>query len=96
MTECVKKAIKHVETTAYDPNGPLRKCHCMPACSEIEYPFSITQVKLDSAKSLQLSSELITALPQLDNDSFVKENLALVHIYHENLHFLKLERGEVR
>ena len=28
-------------------------------------------------------------------DNFVRENIAIVHIYHENLHFLKHERGEV-
>ena len=93
--ECEEEAIEYVETTAYDPNGPLQTCQCLPACSEMKFPFAMSQGKLDSAKNLKISSDLKAALPELNNDNFVKENWAIIHIYHENLHFLKHERGEV-
>jgi hypothetical protein len=34
-------------------------------------------------------------MPQLTNDKFVKENVAIVHVYNQHLHFLKRKRGEV-
>ncbi len=33
--------------------------------------------------------------PDLANDDYVEENVAILHIYHNDLHFLKRERGEV-
>ena len=30
-----------------------------------------------------------------ENDTYVKENLAVMHIYFENLHFMQKERGEL-
>ena len=92
QAKCVRDEIYYVKTTAYDPNGPLQKCKCSPACSEMEFPFTMSQGKLDKP-------ELLTdlGLPDEFNDStYVTENLAVVHIYHENIHFLKHERGEVR
>ena len=78
--KCVRKAIDEVKTTAHDPNGPLQKCKCSPACSEMEFPFTMSHGKLDKP---ELLADL--GLP----DDYVTENLAVVHIYHENIHFLK-------
>ena len=38
---------------------------------------------------------LKTKVPGIKDDSYVKENIAILHIYHEELHFLKHERGQV-
>ncbi len=32
--------------------------------------------------------------PEYDNDSYVEQNLALMHIYFKNLHFIRHQRGE--
>ena len=55
----------------------------------------MSQGVLSDAKSLKLKDSVKEAIPDLANDIFVKENIAIVHIYHENLHFLKNERGQV-
>ena len=84
-----------VETSAYDPEGPVAQCKCLPACTEMRFPFSMSQSKLNSAKNLKLSAKLKADFPKLEDDTFVQENIAVVHFYHDNLHFLKHERGEV-
>ena len=55
----------------------------------------MTQGVLSNAKSLKFKSSLTETIPDLTDDLFVRENIAIIHIYHENLHFLKHERGEV-
>ena len=94
-TSCVEEAIELVETTAFQPVGPVSECQCKPACTETTFPFSNTQGKLSRAENLKLKKELKNALPQLTDDNFIAENIAIVHIYHEALHFLKRQRGEV-
>ena len=70
-------------------------CNSKLACTEFKFPFSMTQSELNIAKKLKLGKELKERIPNLTNDTYVKENIALLHIYHENLHFIKQERGEV-
>ena len=94
-TPCVEEAIELVETTAFQTTGPVKECNCKPACTETTFPFSNTQSKLSIAANLKLKSALKNANSQLANDEFVTENVAVVHVYHEALHFLKRERGEV-
>ena len=55
----------------------------------------MTQSELSIAKKLKLRKDLKKEMPNLTDDAFVKENIAILHIYHENLHFIKQERGEV-
>ena len=55
----------------------------------------MTQSELSIAKKLKLRKDLKKEMPNLTDDTFVKENIAILHIYHENLHFIKQERGEV-
>ena len=55
----------------------------------------MTQSELSIAKKLKLRKDLKEEMPNLTDDAFVKENIAILHIYHENLHFIKQERGEV-
>ena len=94
--ECVEKAVETVEQTAFDTTGSIgAKCACLPACTEFKFPFSMTQSELSIAKKLKLKTSLTEANPNLKNDNYVKENIAILHIYHENLHFIKQERGEV-
>ena len=94
-TPCVEEAIELVETTAFQTTGPVKECNCKPACTETTFPFSNTQSKLSIAANLKLKPALKNANSQLTNDEFVTENVAVVHVYHEALHFLKRERGEV-
>ena len=94
-TPCVEEAIELVETTAFQSTGPVKECKCKPACTETTFPFANTQSKLSIAANLKLKTEVKNANPQLTNDEFVTENVAVVHVYHEALHFLKRERGEV-
>ena len=70
-------------------------CNSKLACTEFKFPFSMTQSELSIAKKLKLKKELKEIMPNLTDDKYVKENIALLHIYHENLHFIKQERGEV-
>ena len=55
----------------------------------------MTQSELSIAKELKLRKELKEIMPNLTDDTYVKENIAMLHIYHENLHFIKQERAEV-
>ena len=71
------------------------ECACLPSCTEFKFAHSMTQGVLSNAKSLKFKSSLTEAIPDLTDDFFVRENIAIIHIYHENLHFLKHERGEV-
>ena len=70
-------------------------CNSKLACTEFKFPFSMTQSELSIAKKLKLKKELKEMMPNLTDDKFVKENIAMLHIYHENLHFIKQERAEV-
>ena len=55
----------------------------------------MTQSELSVASNIKLRKELKDNIPSLADDTFVKENIAILHIYHEDLHFIKHERGEV-
>ena len=70
-------------------------CNSKLACTEFKFPFSMTQSELSNAKELKLRKELKEIMPNLTDDTYVKENIAMLHIYHENLHFIKHERAEV-
>ena len=70
-------------------------CNSELACTEFKFPFSMTQSELSIAKKLKLRKELKEKIPDLTEDTYVKENIAILHIYHENLYFIKHERGEV-
>ena len=94
--ECVEKAIFEVETSVFDMQKSIgAKCACLPACTEMKFPFLMTQSVLHDAKSLQFSKELLESNPKLKDMEYIEDNVAIVHIYHESLHFLKQERGEV-
>ena len=59
------------------------------------FPSIITSSKLSKANLLKVNDALKTKVPEITNDEYVKENIAILHIYHSDLHFLKKERGEV-
>jgi hypothetical protein len=71
------------------------ECACLPGCTEYKFTHAMSQGVLSDAKSLKLKDSLKEAIPNLANDIFVRDNIAIVHIYHENPHFLKNERGQV-
>jgi hypothetical protein len=94
--ECIEESVEHVEQTGFDITGTIgAKCACLPACTEYKFPFSMTQSELSIAKELKLRKELKEIMPNLTDDTYVKENIAMLHIYHENLHFIKHERAEL-
>ena len=94
--KCVEEAIGIVEQSAFDETGTIgAKCACLPACTELKFHHSMTQGILVNAKSLRLKKSLLDGYPNLKDDTFVRENIAVVHIYHENIYFLKHERTEV-
>ena len=51
---------------------------------------------LSKANNLKFEDDVKDALPDLDKDDFVRDNIAVIHIYYENQHFLMHERGVVR
>ena len=76
-------------------SGPVSECNCLPACNDMKFPSYTTTSKLNKASLIKTSNALKTKVPGIKNDSYVKENIAILHIYHEELHFLKHERGQV-
>ena len=93
--ECVEESMEIVEKAGYDTEGPVSKCNCLPACNDMKFPAYTTSSKINKASLLKTSNELKTKVPGIKDDSYVKENIAILHIYHEELHFLKHERGQV-
>ena len=93
--ECVEESIETVEKAGYDSEGPVSKCNCLPACNDMKFPAYTTSSKINKASLLKTSNALKTKVPGIKDDSYVKENIAILHIYHEELHFLKHERGQV-
>ena len=52
--------------------------------------------KLDSHENCHISSSKIAeAHPEYLNDSYIRQNIAVTHIYFDSLHFLQTERDEV-
>ena len=46
-TYCVEKAVKEVEQKAYDDSSESSlNCHCLPPCSDIEFPHETSSSKL--------------------------------------------------
>ena len=56
-------------------------CNSELACTEFKFPFSMTQSELSIAKNLKLRTELKEKIPDLTEDTYVKENIAILHIY---------------
>ena len=94
--ECVKEALETVEKASYDSNGPVSECNCLQSCTDMDFPTSLTTSRLSKAKLLKVSNEVKAKVPSITNDEFVTKNIAILHIYHNQLHFLKHERGQVR
>ena len=93
--ECVDESIETVEKAGYDTEGPVSECNCLPACNDMKFPTYTTTSKLNKAGLLKTSNALKTKVPGIKNNSYIKENIAILHIYHQELHFLKHERGQV-
>ena len=91
--ECVEEAIIEVETSILDTKaGSIgAKCACLPACTEIKFSFTMSQSQASAVGPLKLPQSIKEGM----TDTFVRDNVAIVHIFHEELHFLKHERGEV-
>ena len=72
-----------------------RECVCLPGCTEFKFDYTMSNAVLSKANNLKFEDNVKEALPDLDNDDFVRDNVAVVHIYYENQHFLMHERGVV-
>ena len=93
--ECVDESIETVEKAGYDTEGPVSECNCLPACNDMKFPTYTTSSKINKAGLLKTSNALKTKVPGIKNNSYIKENIAILHVYHQELHFLKHERGQV-
>ena len=93
-TKCVMEALTVVEETAFDAeHDSHRECHCLPSCADFEFPHMASMSRLNSGKMLHIDEDIVEARPHYKNETYVKRNLALVHVYFDKLHFISKERG---
>jgi len=71
------------------------ECQCLPSCSDYEFPTAASFSKVTNAEMLHLPSRIIDAHPEYSNDSYVVDNLLVLHIYFRHLHFMRNERDEL-
>ena len=96
MSRCVDEAMVAVEEHAVhtvDHDGHVvPDCKCLPLCTEIEYPHETSFGKVNSADMLDLPEHILATNPQYSNNSYVKENVSVLHIYFKALHFTSRQR----
>ncbi len=54
---CIDEAVTTVEESAYD-DAHLTRCHCLPACSDMEYPHETSYGKIGRADAVSLPKSL--------------------------------------
>ena len=93
--DCINEEIERVENNANKILSPDGNCRCLPACTNIEYKYSITSSSIQFSQDLDILPEYRKKMPSLNQDEFVRENVIGLHIYHKSLHFLTRNRGVV-
>ena len=77
--------MKHVQEAAFagakDDEYQDANCKCLPPCTDYKFPAQASFSKISSAAKVHLPSRITDKFPQLVNDSFVQQNLAIVHVY---------------
>ena len=94
-TPCIEEALEVVEKASHDPNGPVKQCDCLPACNDMTFPTQMSTSKMNKANLLKVNTKLKGEVPAITGDEFVKNNVAILHVYHDQLFFLRFERGQV-
>ena len=95
-SKCIEESKKHVEESNYlESHGSAKECECLPACTEIHYPHETSISSVKYADMLHLDHDLLVEKPKYKNDTYINENLAIVHVYFKHLHFIKHERGQL-
>ena len=56
-------------------------CECLPSCTSYEFPAQTSSSKITSAAKLHLPERIKKKFPHMDNDSFVQDNVAILHVY---------------
>ena len=83
--DCYHDSVKHVEESAFagaaDDEYQDANCECLPPCTDYEFPAQASSSKISSAAKLHLPSRITDKFPQLENDTFVQQNIAIVHVY---------------
>ena len=90
--ECITEAAHRVQEEAMRKTS---NCDCLPSCTSIGYPHEATTSSLKKASLLKLSKELLDAKPQYADDEYVKNNLAIVHIFFAEGHLMLHERSRL-
>lgn len=94
--DCFHESVKVVAEKAYaGADDHEDECQCLPSCSDYEFPTAASFSKLTNAEMLHLPSRIIDAHPEYSNDSYVVDNLLVLHIYFRHLHFMRNERDEL-
>jgi hypothetical protein len=56
--ECVEEALVIVEETAFDDSREtVTNCQCLPGCTNIEFPYEISQSRMHRGQFIQLPEE---------------------------------------
>ena len=95
-TPCIEKALEVVEKASHDPHGPVKQCDCLPACNDMTFPTQMSSSKMSRANLLKVETKLKDEVPNITEDEFIKNNIAILHVYHDQLFFLRFERQPVR
>ena len=56
-------------------------CECLPSCTAYEFPAQTSSSKITTAAKLHLPARITHKFPQLKNDSFVQDNIAILHVH---------------
>ncbi|CAB4063054.1 ASICN [Lepeophtheirus salmonis] len=97
---CIKKAkIKAEESNIQDDSdkGKVRECECLPSCTEINYPHEASMSKVQSTKMLKFTPEERSTFLKdgQDDDTYARNNLAVIHIFYKSLNILRQERSQL-
>jgi hypothetical protein len=74
-----------------------RSAHCLLVTQPIDWAemgLKLKETHLPGASSLT-PLVFLDKHPEFKNDTFVENNLALLHIYFKDMHFMRHERGEL-
>ncbi|XP_071743578.1 pickpocket protein 28 [Lepeophtheirus salmonis] len=98
--DCIKKAkIKAEESNIQDDSdkSKVRECECLPSCTEINYPHEASMSKVQSTKMLKFTPEERNTFLKdgQDDDTYARNNLAVIHIFYKSLNILRQERSQL-
>ena len=74
--------MKAVQESAFGGDeSKVEECQCLPSCTDYDYPGQASHSAIISANMLKLSPSLKEEQQQLNNISFVTNNVAVLHVY---------------